>query len=74
MISHEKITQKIIRGLDGIGISSKVGGQDSHTANLVRLIVKEIVLAIKTDSVVNTVVKTSGTPTQHAGTGRGKIS
>lgn len=74
MLDSEKITQRVNRQLDRIGIDSKVNGEDSHTAELVRLIVREIVRAIKTDAVVKTFVNTAGTPTQHTGTGEGKIS
>lgn len=73
MLTSEKIVQRIIRQLDQIGISSKVGGSDSHTAELVRLIVQEIITSIKTDAIVDTVVQTSGSAYQHTGYGKGKI-
>lgn len=73
MLDSEKITKRIIQQLDNIGISSKVGGKDSHTAELVRLIVQEIIRSIKTDAMVDTVVQTTGSPTVHTGFGKGKI-
>ena len=81
MLDHEAIAYSINAKLHKIGIDPEVNGQPSHTAELVSLIVREIVRAIKRDAEVkvnvSTIVNTSGisstpgTPEIHQGTGSG---
>lgn len=73
MLSSKTIAQRIIGQLEDIGIKSKVGNENSHTAKLVEIIVREIITAIQTDAEVSTMVQvtTQGTPTMHTGTGSG---
>ena len=79
MLDTTQIVNKINSKLDGIGINSEVSGEPSHTANLVSLIVSEIITAIKRDAQVNTTVNTSGvssapgSPEVHTGYGSGRI-
>ena len=73
-LNEDKIADRIIRQLDGIGIDSKVDGDLSHTANLVKLIVSEVINAIRADAVVYTRVQTTGSANAHTGTGTGNIS
>jgi len=80
MLDPQKITNRINSKLNGIGINPQVNGEPSHTANLVSIIVNEIIMAIKTDAQVNTTVDTAGlssipgTAEIHKGWGKGKIS
>lgn len=73
-LNSDLIARRITNKLDEIGIRSKVGGKDSETAMLVRLIVREVVLALQTEARVDTRVQTFGSPTNHTGTGTGKIT
>lgn len=73
MINASNISQKIISQLDKLGIDSKVDGKDSETANMIKVIVAEIISAIKIDGEVVVSVATTGTPTVHSGTGTGKV-
>ena len=72
-LSANLIADRVIKKLDSIGIRSKVGGKESETAALVRLIVQELVFAIQAEAIVNTVVTTTGSPNVHQGFGKGKI-
>jgi hypothetical protein len=65
----KSISDKVIAQLESIGIDSKVNGDDSHTANMIKIIVREIVLALKRDAEVIVQVTTPAGP----GTGKGKI-
>lgn len=73
MLNSSKISTRVISKLDSIGIRSTVGGRPSETAELVKLIVGEIVFALQQEAVVKTIVTTAGSPTNHTGTGSGKI-
>lgn len=73
-LSADAIAQRVIDQLDQNGMRSKTGGKDSGTAVLVRLIVGEIVRALKQEAQVNTTVQTTGSPTNHTGVGKGFIS
>lgn len=73
-LNADLIARRVIGQLDGIGIRSKVGGKDSETAQLVRVLVAEVIRAIQVEAVVNTTVVTTGSPTNHAGIGTGKIT
>ena len=61
------ISDRVIRKLDGIGIQSRVGGDESETAELVRLIVGEVVRAIQQEGIVT--VDVNGTCSNSAGPG-----
>ena len=81
-LNHEAISRRINRQLKDIGIQPEVNGQPSHTANLVSIIVKEIVAEIQSKAEVATVVNTAvntqgvsaspGMPEFQLGTGTGK--
>lgn len=73
-LNSELIARRVIGQLDDIGIRSKVGGKDSETAQLVRIIVAEVIRAIQAEAVVTVTVQTTGSPTNHVGTGTGKIT
>lgn len=73
-LNADLIARRVINQLDDIGIRSKVGGKDSETAQLVRIIVAELVRALQTEARVDTIVQTTGSPTVHTGTGRGKLT
>ena len=79
MLNAKLISDKVNKQLRGIGINSEVNGEPSHTANLVEIIVSEIIIAIKRDAQVNTIVNTTGvsstpgTPEAHVGNGVGRI-
>ena len=61
-LNSKDIADTVISQLDRIGIDSKVGYDESHTAKLVRLIVNAIVNAIINDAqVIVTEVQTQGT-------------
>lgn len=73
MLDANAIARKIISKLDNIGIDSKVDGRDSQTADMIKIIVEEIISAIKTQGEVFVEVQTAGTPTLHTGKGNGKV-
>ena len=72
-LNPDIISQRVIGKLDKIGIRSKVGGSDSETALMIRLIVSELVFALQAEAIVVTTVTTAGSPTVHTGTGTGSI-
>ncbi len=80
MLNAKKISDKINKQLRGIGINPEVNGEPSHTANMIEIIVKEIILSIQMDAQVITTVNTTGisssvgTPEVHNGTGQGRVS
>jgi hypothetical protein len=73
-LNANKISARINSRLDSIGIRSSVGGKPSETSELVKLIVREVIFAIQQEAVVSTIVNTVGSPTNHTGTGTGKIT
>lgn len=73
-LNSRNIAQRIINQLDDIGIRSKEQGQESETATMIRIIVKEIVFALQAEAQVNTLVQTAGSPNAHTGFGKGKIT
>ena len=76
-LDSRRISQRVINRLDDIGIMSRVGGNESETAQLVRLIINEIISAIHTDALVTGEVLTAGSPTVHKGNivpGTGRIT
>jgi len=80
MLNAKKISNKINGQLKGLGINPEVNGEPSHTANMIEVIVKELITAIKRDAEVRTSVNTMGvsgspgSPESHKGVGMGKIS
>ena len=74
-LNPDVITQRINSKLKSIGIEPTINGEPSHTANLVSLIVNEIIRGIMTqaevETVVNTTVTTTGGPNAQTGTGFG---
>jgi len=66
-LDADKIARRVIRKLDGIGIRSKVGGNESETAQLVRLIMVEIVSALHSEAELSARVSTRGSPNVHVG-------
>jgi len=60
MLDSSRITHDINKHLSEIGINPEVNGVPSHTANLVALIVENIVRAIQNDAEVRTTVNTRG--------------
>lgn len=73
-LNAQSIADRVIRQLDGIGIRSKVGGRESETATMIKIIIREIVFALQAEAQIHTIVKTTGSPTVHTGTGNGKIT
>ena len=67
-LSSIVISERIINRLDEIGIQSRVGGNESETAALVKLIVSEVVYAIQNEANVNTSVRGTCTSPSGAGT------
>ena len=61
------ISDRVIRKLDSIGIQSNVGGAESETAALVRLIVEQLVYALQNEANVKTTV--TGACSNSAGPG-----
>jgi hypothetical protein len=51
-ISANRVAKRVISQLDDIGINSKVGTVDSHTAELVKLIVNEVLNEIRSNGYV----------------------
>ncbi|MFW9875190.1 MAG: hypothetical protein ACFFG0_18955 [Candidatus Thorarchaeota archaeon] len=73
-LNPDIISNRIIQKLDIIGINSRIGGRLSHTSNLVKIIVEEIVKAIQLEGEVITTVNTTGTAAAQTGIGRGKMT
>lgn len=78
-LNANAISERVIRQLDDIGIDSRVGGRESETASLVRIIVGELVKALQREASVTTIVNgTCSTPSGPGvvtnATGRGGIS
>lgn len=78
MISSNRITNNIVSKLNKIGINSEYNGVPSHTAEMIKLIVEEIIKEIKINGEVHTIVNTTGianhpgTPEHQQGIGYGK--
>lgn len=74
MLNSEIISKSIISKFDSIGITAFAGGDETQTAKLVRLIVGEIIIAMKRDASVITTVTTVGTAVSQQGTGIGNVT
>jgi hypothetical protein len=78
MLNHRAIAQRVINELesreDSLGIRMREGGRESATAAMIKIMMREIVFAIQAEAEVNTVVQTAGSPTNHTGVGKGKVS
>jgi len=72
-LNSRLIADRVIAEFDEIGIRSRVGGKESETAALVRVICDKVVEAIRNEAIVTTTVVTAGSPTSHTGTGTGSI-
>ena len=78
MMSSTRITNNIVSKLKGIGINSEYNGEPSHTAEMIRIIVEEVLKEITRNGEVHTVVNTTGvasqpgTPETQSGTGYGR--
>lgn len=73
-ISSKRVSDRIIRRLNSIGIDEKVGNSESHTAKLVRLIVDSILDEILNNGeviIINLPVQTPMGP--GLGNGKGDI-
>ena len=73
-LNPDTISNRVISQLDGIGINSRISGKPSHTANLIKILVAEIVKAIQLEGEVVTTVNTTGTAASQTGVGRGKVT
>lgn len=74
MLNADIISDSIISKFDTIGITSFTAGDETQTAKLVRLIVNEVIIALKRDASVITTVTTIGTAVSQHGTGIGNVT
>ncbi len=74
-INSKRAADKVVSKLRSLGIDERVGRQESHTALLVREIVKAVLEEVVNNGeviIINLPVQTAGSPTNHTGVGNGK--